>query len=142
MDGAATYVLRDIRDSDIEDVRALASKEDMELSDDFSQTFVANDASGLAGFCRIRTFGGIAYVNPIVIAQRARGTGLGRRLMEEAVHRHGEVRFVARGKAVPFYESIGCVDLPWQDIVDEVAIDCRECSRAEACQPQPMMLRA
>ncbi len=109
----------------------------------FDTTLVARFEDGsLAGFCRLRIFDGIAYVNPIVTSEDARGTGVGTALMKAARDKYGELRFVARGYAVPFYRQLGCVEIPWDMICHEVASDCDGCDEFEACKPLPMMMPA
>ena len=92
----------------------------------------------LAGFCRIRIYSGVAHVNPIVVAETLRGMHIGERLMHVARERYGELRFVARGYAVGFYEKLGCTPCTWEDIAPEVAGDCDGCTALESCKPFPM----
>ena len=107
----------------------------------FGSTLVACQEDGTpVGFCRIRTFDGIPYVNPIVTDERARGMGVGAALMKRANERFGELRFVARGYAIPFYRSLGCKEIPWQLLCPEVAGDCDTCGDFECCKPLPMMM--
>ena len=139
---AQQVTIRTMQEEDLPTICALAAAEDMELSGDFVRTFVAVDEGGIAGFCRIRLFDGTYYVNPVVTAPRVRGSGLGRILMDEAIRRHGEVSFVARGYAVPFYRHIGCEEIPWEAIAPEIAADCDECEMAATCGALPMRYAA
>ena len=81
---------------------------------------------------------GIAHVNPVVTYPTWRGYGVGRALMDEALERHGELRFVARGASVGFYEKLGYRAIPWEDVCLDVAEDCRICTLVDECKPQPM----
>ena len=118
---------------------ALGQAEDMGTLDGFETTLVAEDRNGrVAGFCRVRIFDGQAYVNPLVTAPEFRHQGIGAKLMHAAGTHWGELRFVARGYAVPFYRSIGSVDAPWSSICEDVASDCDGCTLYPTCHPQPM----
>ncbi len=129
--------------SDEPELVELGERAGMGTLSGFETTLVARFGDGsLAGFCRIRVFHDVAYVNPIVTAEVARGTGVGTMLMEEARNQYGELRFVARGYAVPFYRRLGCTEVPWDMICREVASDCDGCPEFEACNPLPMMMTA
>lgn len=123
---------------DIPTLVALGEAEDMGTLEDFETTLVARCGEAIAGFCRIRIYGGIAHVNPLVTAPAFRRQGIGALLMQEAARRWGALSFVARGYAVPFYRAIGSVEVPWEAIADEVASDCDDCSLFEGCHPLPM----
>lgn len=121
---------------------ALGLVEDMGTLEGFETTLVARSDQGeMAGFCRVRIYQGVAHVNPLVTAPAFRKMGVGRLLMEAACKRYGELRFVARGYAVGFYERIGSVNIGWEQIAPEVASDCDDCSLYPGCHPQPMVYR-
>lgn len=112
---------------------------DMGTLDGFEDTLVATHPSGgIAAFCRLRIYDGIAHVNPIVVDESLRGHGVGAALMKAARERYGELRFVARGYAVGFYKFIGCTPVEWGEIAPEVASDCDDCEKRDECQPLPM----
>ncbi len=123
-------------------LKALGEDAGMGTLEGFERTAIARSAGGneVLGFCRIRVFDDVAYVNPLVTAPQARGMGVGRALMLHCADLYGELRLVARGYAVPFYRSIGCTDAAWQDIAPEMAGDCPACPDAATCNPQPMKL--
>lgn len=137
------YTIEPARSGDESELVALGEAAGMGVLKGFETTLVARLADGhIGGFCRIRIFDGIAYVNPIVTSEHARGMGLGAALMNAAHEAYGELRFVARGYAIPFYQSIGCTEAPWGSICAEVAADCSECPDFETCKPLPMIMRA
>ncbi|MDD5806268.1 MAG: GNAT family N-acetyltransferase [Eggerthellales bacterium] len=118
----------------------LATLEHMEGLRGFDSTLVARTPDGhVAGFCRVREFDGVAYVNPLVTAKEYRRQGLGAALMREAFLTWGELRFVARGYAVGFYRNIGSVPAKWTDIAPQIACDCNECEMLPDCNPLPMI---
>lgn len=121
---------------------ALGQQADMGTLEGFETTLVACIENNPVGFCRLRIFDEIAYVNPIVVAQRVRNMGIGNALMRVANTQYGELRLVARGYAVPFYRSLGCREIPWDYICDEVADDCSKCPDFDECTPQPMIMPA
>ena len=58
---------------------------DMGTLDGFEDTLVATHLSGgIAAFCRLRIYDGIAHVNPIVVDESLRGHGVGAALMKAA----------------------------------------------------------
>ncbi len=58
----------------------------------------------------------VAHVNPVVVNRDWRGYGVGRALMDDALARYGELRFVARGGAVAFYRALGYEEISWDDV--------------------------
>lgn len=122
---------------------ALGLAEDMGTLEGFETTLVARaEDSSIAGFCRVRIYGGRAHVNPLVTAPQFRRQGVGALLMRVASQQWGELFFVARGAAVPFYEAIGSIPVAWDAIAPEVASDCDGCSLFAGCHPLPMSYRA
>lgn len=134
----STVAIRPARPEDEPTLVCMACSEDMEGLEGFDDTLVAEDAQGIAGFCRVRTYNGEHYVNPIITAQRVRGRHVGIALMRASLAAHGRLKFVARGYAVPFYRALGCVPTAWEDIAPEVASDCDVCPQAGTCHPLPM----
>ena len=125
--------------ADYPDIIRMGEAADMGTLDGFEDTLVATRLSGgIAAFCRLRIYSGIAHVNPIVVDESLRGHGVGAALMKAARERYGELRFVARGYAVGFYKFIGCTPVEWDEIAPEVASDCDECEKRDECQPLPM----
>ena len=56
---------------------------DMGTLDGFEDTLVATHLSGgIAAFCRLRIYDGIAHVNPIVVDEALRGQGVAAQMME------------------------------------------------------------
>lgn len=135
------FQLRPLRPDDGKRVVFLGEAADMGTLDITVETTVATDAEdNVIGFLRISTHGGIRYVNPIVVDPSWHGKGVGTALMQQAVFRYGEVRFVARGSSRRFYEKLGCEAIPWSMIAPEIMSDCDGCDRAETCAPCPMRL--
>ena len=121
-------------------ITALAEDAGMGTLSNRGESFVAIDDEGdVAGFVRIVESGGEHYVCPIVVAQESQGHGVGVALMTYAHERFGTLRFVARGAAVPFYESLGCRQTSWSDIAFDISSDCVDCPDRAGCAPQPMV---
>ncbi len=138
-----SFSIRRFEKTDEDTVVALGEKADMGRLSGFQHTEVAVkiDTEEILGFCRIRIFNGVAHVSPIVVSKEAQGLGVGTALMEHCVRIYGELRFVARGYAVPFYRSLGCTEIGWDEISHEAAEDCTRCSSAASCNPLPMVMR-
>lgn len=128
--------------TDEERIMELGRKAGMGTLGGFDETLVACLEDGtIAGFCRVRTIEGVAYINPIVVDESLRRCGIGTTLMDAAQSAHGELRFVARGCAVPFYRALGCDEVPWSDIDPAIACDCDECAGFDSCRPIPMRMQ-
>lgn len=134
------FCLRPAAPEDAARIAALADEADMGELSDRGVTWVAERDHHVLGFIRLLEDAGQWYVNPVVVDSSYRREGLGAALMRFARQRYGELRFVARGYAVPFYEALGCEDIPWESIAPLVADDCDGCSMLATCHPQPMRL--
>lgn len=126
---------------DAERIALLAREADMGELSARGITWAAECSQKVVGFIRLLEDRGQWYVNPVVVDPAYRRKGVGAALMAFAHKRYGELRFVARGYAVPFYEALGCENVPWDAIAPIVADDCDECSMLATCHPQPMCMR-
>lgn len=134
-------IIRPFKPKDQEAVVALGEASGMGTLTDFENlTVIMHKTDVLIGFIRIHSFSGVAYVNPVVIDNDWQGLGLGKLLMKRSLECYRELRFVARGSAVPFYESLGCTTIPWEMIAPEIAADCDGCDQAKTCNPLPMRM--
>lgn len=136
-----TYRIRTADERDARAIAALAEQAGMGELSTIDGSLVAEDNGRILGFIRISIIGGIAYVNPVVVSPDAQRSGIGQALMEAARSKHGELRFVARGGALPFYEAMECEKLDWSDIAETIASDCPTCGDLESCNPVPMRYR-
>lgn len=104
-------------------------------------TVAVNAADEPVGFIRLQKGAdGVAHINPVVTYATWRGYGVGRALVEDALVHEGELRLVARGYSIPFYEKLGFEEISWDDIAPEVAAECDGCEIREECGPLPMCL--
>lgn len=136
----ASFTIRDARADDLPTLNAYNYQEGMDAFPSVENIRVAVNAEGdIVGYLRLAfSPEGVAHVNPVVTYPTWRGHGVGRALMDEALERHGELRFVARGASVGFYEKLGYRAIPWEDVCLDVAEDCRVCTLVDECRPQPM----
>ena len=134
------FTIRDACDEDLATLNAYNYNEGMDAFPSVENIRVAvNGAGEIVGYLRLAfSPEGIAHVNPVVTYPTWRGYGGGRALRDEALARHGELRFVARGASVGFYEKLGYRAIPWEDVCLDVAEDCRICTLVDECKPQPM----
>ncbi len=102
-------------------------------------TVAANADDEPVGFIRIALgANGAAHVNPVVTHASWRGYGVGRALMEAAAAEYGELRLVARGASVPFYDALGFEECDWGLIDTSVTENCEGCELVDECNPKPM----
>lgn len=134
------FTIRDACDEDLSTLNAFNYAEGMDALPSVENIRVVVNATGeIVGYLRLAfSPEGVAHVNPVVTYPTWRGYGVGRALMEEALERYGELRFVARGTSVGFYERLGYRAIPWDEVCLDVAEDCRGCTLAEECKPVPM----
>lgn len=135
------YRIRAAEERDGAAIVRLAEEASMGTLSTIGESLVAEEGGRILGFVRITSIDGIAYVNPVVVSPDAQGRGLGRALMEAARAERGELRFVARGGALPFYEALGCERITWDDVAEAIASDCPTCDDLETCGPVPLCYR-
>lgn len=137
---AELFTIRDAQENDLPVLNTYNYQEGMDAFPSIENIRVAVNSEGeIVGYLRLAfSPEGIAHVNPVVTYPTWRGYGVGRALMDEALERHGELRFVARGASVGFYEKLGYTTIPWEDVCLDVAEDCRVCTLVDECNPQPM----
>ena len=133
-------ILRAVTPDDAAAIAALAAEASVGALSDRGRSFVAERHGTVAGFIRLVEAEGCWYVNPVVVAAEHHRTGLGALLMHFAHERFGELRFVARGYAVPFYEALGCEKIGWDAIAPIIAADCDGCEAVPTCRATPMRM--
>lgn len=136
--------VRKMKREESSQIDELSRQADMDVPEDYDIVTVAcaDGATEIDGFLRVKLIGDAAYVNPVIVAAPLRGTGVGRRLMEDVMGRYDDVRLVARGYCVGFYRKLGFDVVPWDDIAPELARDCSTCGTRGACSPVPMAWRS
>lgn len=139
----ALFAIRAGREEDRFALDALCSREGMGEVPSIENVLVAvRPPRDIIGFIRIaRDDKETAFVNPVITHEAWRGFGVGRALMEEALAHYGELRLVARGKSVGFYEALGFKPLAWEDVKMELVEDCDTCELRDECGPQPLVKR-
>lgn len=77
------------------------------------------------------------YVRPVAVFDAARGMGVGRGLINDALKHHSDLRFVSEGYAVGFYDACGFVRCSWDEMADEQRFECDMCPGRSECGAQP-----
>jgi N-acetylglutamate synthase-like GNAT family acetyltransferase len=119
-------------------VRLLASEQ---MATDVDPTeFVLAEANGrLLGAVRLAWIKkGDAFLRPIVVAEGARGRGLGRALLERLFGICSSITVIARSDAVPFYRRLGFTDMDWSLLPGEYRDECACCDDLAQCRPMSM----
>ncbi len=86
--------LRSATSKDLAAVESLLSASDLPLDgvqENFSEFVVAEDEGGIAGAIGLEKFGSVALLRSAIVSPERRGSGLGRRLVEELLERAEEV---------------------------------------------------
>jgi N-acetylglutamate synthase-like GNAT family acetyltransferase len=102
--------------------------------------FIMAEVNGrLLGAARLAWVGADdAFLRPIVVATGARGTGLGRALLERLFGVCSSISVVARGDAVPFYRHLGFTAMDWSSVPGEYRNECECCDDLAQCRPMSM----
>ena len=79
-----------------------------------------------------------AFLRPIVVATEARGTGLGRDLLERLFGICSSISVIARSDAVPFYRHLGFTAMDWSSVPSEYRDECECCEDLAQCRPMSM----
>jgi len=119
-------------------LRLLASQR---MATDIDPTdFIVAEAKGrLLGAARLTWVGkGAAFLRPIVVAEEARRTGLGRALLESLSGMCVSITVIARSDAVPFYQHLGFAAVEWSSVPGIYREECESCDEMEQCRPTPM----
>ncbi len=138
---ADLFTLRPATQEDMALIDAYALAEGMDAVGSPEGITVAQNADGEpVGFLRlVLGANGFWHVNPVVVYGPWRGYGVGRALTEAALAEKGELRLVARGSAVPFYEREGFAACAWDEVDLTVTEDCDGCPYRAECAPVPMV---
>jgi len=119
-------------------VRLLASDR-MATDIDPSEFMIAEKDGRLLGAARLTWVGtNDAFLRPIVVATEARGTGLGRALLERLFGLCSSISVIARSDAVPFYRHLGFTDMDWSSLPVEYWDECECCDDLAQCRPMSM----
>lgn len=78
-------------------------------------------------------------IRPIVVAEKYRGQGVGRYLLEQVLPKDKAILLVARGDAVEFYSGIGFSRVSWDIVPYHQFEECSYCPDKNQCDPQPMV---
>lgn len=136
----ALFTMRHACEKDRPYLDSYCYSEGMDNLPDLDKVTVAvNSADEPVGFIRIAIGeNGIAHVNPVVVHKSWRGYHVGEALMAQEQERYGELRLVARGASKGFYDRLGFVPCPWDEVDLSVTENCDVCTLVEECQPCPM----
>ncbi|MDO5043792.1 MAG: GNAT family N-acetyltransferase [Coriobacteriia bacterium] len=137
-----SLAIREARSDDLELINYYALQDNLgDFSEGDTAYVIVNEDDQVLGAIRL-SFDEqkVAHVNPIVVNELWRGYGLGRELIAYVHKKYGELRLVARGSSVGFYEKLGFVPAHLDEIEPNVRAECVECPVVDTCKPMPMKL--
>ena len=79
-----------------------------------------------------------AFLRPIVVAAKSRGTGVGRALLERLFGTCSSISVIAQGDAVPFYRRLGFTAVDWSSAPGVYRDECECCEDMAQCRPMSM----
>lgn len=131
--------IRQGRPSDAPALVHLLASQRMATDIDPADFFVAEVNDRLLGAVRLEWAGpDDAFLRPIVVAKEAKGTGLGRALLERLFGACSRISVVARGDAVPFYRRLGFTAMDWSSVPGQYRDECKGCGDFAQCRPVSM----
>ena len=130
------FTLRPAASGDEAAIRALVEAGGMMMPCDWVGGTVAVDSQdAVIGYVRVQQTDRGPHVAPVAVRADWQGRGVGRALMDDAAVRAGGVKLVSQGSAAGFYRALGCSEISFDDISDELDEDCKQCPDAALCQP-------
>jgi N-acetylglutamate synthase-like GNAT family acetyltransferase len=137
--GMKEFFIRQGRPSDEHALVHLLASQRMGTNIDPVEFIVAEVNCRLLGAARLEwAETGDAFLRPIVVAIEARGTGLGRALLERLFGVCSRISAVARGDAVPFYRHLGFTARDWSSVPGRYRDECECCEDFAQCRPVSM----
>jgi len=131
--------IRQGRPSDGHALVRLLTSHQMATDIDPVDFMVAEVDGKLLGAARLTWIGkDDAFLRPIVVATEARGTGLGRDLLERLFGICSSISVIARSDAVPFYRHLGFTAMDWSSVPSEYRDECECCEDLAQCRPMSM----
>jgi amino-acid N-acetyltransferase len=119
--------LRSATSKDLAAVEGLLSASDLPLDgvqENFSEFVVAEDEGGIAGAIGLEKFGSVALLRSAVVSPERRGSGLGRRLVEELLERAEEAGidelYLLTTTAEKYFPRFGFTPTPRAAVPDAV----------------------
>jgi len=135
-------IIRPALPEDLPAMYALMAAYDMAGEFPADACYVAEVPAGLAGFARLETVAGRAYLRPIVIRQAYQGQGIGLALLEHVLGFDRDLSVIARGRAAGFYAHLGFEALDWECIPQAFWDECAACPDLKTCNPVPLQHRS
>lgn len=133
------FLIRDAQESDMPTINYLFASQDFPDAPGPEGIRVAiGDGNVMFGAIRIEHApDGSDNINPVVVFGVKQGLGVGKALVVDALKKHPDLRLVARGHSVGFYEALGFVRCGWEDIDPRYRTDCDMCPMLGTCGPVP-----
>ena len=100
---------------------------------------VAEEGETLVGTVLLQRVDGDAYLRAMAVDPAWQGRGLGSLLVRTLVAGLDEVKLVARGGVVAFYQKLGFQKIGWESIAPSMRDECEGCPDLSGCQPIPMV---
>lgn len=131
--------IRQGRPSDKRALARLLASHRMATDVDPAEFVLAERNGRLVGAARLEWVGtDHAYLRPIVVAEEAQRTGIGRALLDTLSAQCPRISVIARGDAVLFYRRLGFAATDWSSVPASYREECESCDDLAQCRPMPM----
>jgi N-acetylglutamate synthase-like GNAT family acetyltransferase len=126
--------------SDLAALEALLGQAEMGTTGLSPEDFlVAEEGDALVGTVLLQRVDGDAYLRAMAVDLAWQGRGLGSLLVRALVAGLDEVKLVARGGVVTFYEKLGFTRMGWEAVHSTMRAECEGCPDFAVCQPVQMV---
>lgn len=112
---------------------------DMDYVEPIEDYTLAFENEMIVGCIRLENHVDKVMIRPLVVAENYRNKGIGKYIIENVIPDDKPSVIAARGKAIPFYISVGFINADWQSVSDQQREECKLCSEHSICNPQPMI---
>lgn len=134
------YLLRNGTEADRQALQTLLENNQMEVDINPAEFLLAEINGELAGAARLEHENSHVYLRPVVVDSKWHGKNIGSALIRSIAQGVDMLYVVSRGKSTGFYQKLGFLPIPWEQVPERYRQECNTCPDLGHCQPIPMVL--
>jgi len=132
--------MRNGTEADLPALQTILANNQMEVNVNPDEFLLAEIDGELVGIARLENEADQVYLRPIVVDSKWHGKNIGTALVRRIAHGVDVLHVVARGQSTGFYQKLGFLPIPWEQVPMRYQQECNACPDLAECQPQPMVL--